>query len=570
MAVKFFITAFAVSGDKTTVPNGVQTDGSVSYTQGYGPDYEANRLTDPAALLIERQKMNELFYDMTTNIQQYQIYGTPEFITTADNGGSAYSYSKDARVFYDDGGGRATWTSLVNSNIVLPGSDPTKWSKSNPGFALPPNANYGDITVSSAGTVWTINNLSVTNAKMATMATGTIKSNITGGTTSPSDNTITTVLDFLGSTQGTILYRNASGWVTLGPGTSGQSVVSRGPSTNPVFDTPVVRSYIAGLKVSTAGSSATVTIAPGQAADTTNAVMITLAASLNKTTSAWAVGSGNGSLDEGTIANSKWYRHYLIRRPDTGVVDELCSLAPNTSSTITVTIASPGVVTWTAHGLQVGAGVVFTTTGALPTGITAGTRYYVSTVVSPDTFQISATIGGGAVNTTGSQSGVHTATSAPALPTNYTQYRDIGSWKTDGSAQWVAVLQDGPYFRLLTSILDVTTTNPGTSAVLRNLASVPTGINVFAIFNASIYDTASAGYAAYISDPGVVDQTPSLTLAPLINLGTSIAANSPASAQLTIRTDTSGRVRTRSPTSAATTTFEIATLGWTDNRGAQS
>lgn len=83
-------------------------------------------------------------------------------------------------------------------------------------------------------------------------------------------------------------------------------------------------------------------------------------------------------------------------------------------ATATITIASPGVVTWTGHGLSANDVVKFSTTGALPTGITAGTTYYVrSTGLTTDTFQISTTAGGSAVNTSGSQSGTHTAIHAP-------------------------------------------------------------------------------------------------------------------------------------------------------------
>lgn len=78
------------------------------------------------------------------------------------------------------------------------------------------------------------------------------------------------------------------------------------------------------------------------------------------------------------------------------------------SSTVTITIASPGVVTWTAHGLANGATVVLSTTGALPTGLTAGTTYYVVNSAT-DTFELAATSGGASINTSGTQSGVHTA-----------------------------------------------------------------------------------------------------------------------------------------------------------------
>lgn len=79
----------------------------------------------------------------------------------------------------------------------------------------------------------------------------------------------------------------------------------------------------------------------------------------------------------------------------------------------TISIATPGVVTWAAHGLGANDPVKFTTTGALPTGITSNTTYYVvGASVTTNTFQVSATPGGSAINTTGTQSGTHTAISA--------------------------------------------------------------------------------------------------------------------------------------------------------------
>jgi hypothetical protein len=77
------------------------------------------------------------------------------------------------------------------------------------------------------------------------------------------------------------------------------------------------------------------------------------------------------------------------------------------TATVTITIASPGVVTWTAHGFIANTPIVFNTTGALPTGLAAGTTYFVRNVAT-NTFEVSATSGGASINTTGSQSGVHT------------------------------------------------------------------------------------------------------------------------------------------------------------------
>lgn len=82
---------------------------------------------------------------------------------------------------------------------------------------------------------------------------------------------------------------------------------------------------------------------------------------------------------------------------------------PTSLGTATITIATPAVITFNAHGLVAGDMVRFTTSGALPTGITASTDYYViAGGLTTNAFEISATNGGSAINTTGSQSGTHT------------------------------------------------------------------------------------------------------------------------------------------------------------------
>lgn len=73
----------------------------------------------------------------------------------------------------------------------------------------------------------------------------------------------------------------------------------------------------------------------------------------------------------------------------------------------TLTIASPSVITSTNHGLTIGRRVGFTTSGSLPTGISASTIYYVASVPTADTLTISSTSGGSAINTSGTQSGTH-------------------------------------------------------------------------------------------------------------------------------------------------------------------
>jgi hypothetical protein len=123
----------------------------------------------------------------------------------------------------------------------------------------------------------------------------------------------------------TITVTNDSGTLDAGLSSVSYGIVSLDNTAIPSPYLKVLRGYLAGLTMSTAGSSATMSVAAGQCSDSANAVTIALASAIGKTTSAWAVGTGNGGLDTGAIANSTWYHFYVIRRPDTGVVDVVCS-----------------------------------------------------------------------------------------------------------------------------------------------------------------------------------------------------------------------------------------------------
>lgn len=77
----------------------------------------------------------------------------------------------------------------------------------------------------------------------------------------------------------------------------------------------------------------------------------------------------------------------------------------------TITIGSPGLVTLFSHGLSTGAKIYMTSTGALPTGLSQNTYYFVI-YQSENSFNLalsySDAIGNIPINTSGSQSGIHT------------------------------------------------------------------------------------------------------------------------------------------------------------------
>lgn len=103
------------------------------------------------------------------------------------------------------------------------------------------------------------------------------------------------------------------------------------------------------------------------------------------------------------------------------------------TGTVTISNAEPGVVTWNGHGLPNGTPISFSTTGALPTGLTAGTTYY---VVGSDTntFSVAATPGGSAIATSSAGSGTHTAVAVPVGETDYIAAYAMYGTKTGGGS----------------------------------------------------------------------------------------------------------------------------------------
>lgn len=143
-------------------------------------------------------------------------------------------------------------------------------------------------------------------------------------------------------------------------------------------------------------------------------------------------GLGQGTLNclNGCYDNSN--RVYSASNPNivgtttnnnapTGSVGEyVVSNAFNTTATVTITQAAPGIVSWTAHGFNVAAPVFLTTTGGLPTGLSPNTNYYVcSANLAANSFALSTTVAnalsGTCITTSSAGSGVHTGNSDALL-----------------------------------------------------------------------------------------------------------------------------------------------------------
>ena len=99
----------------------------------------------------------------------------------------------------------------------------------------------------------------------------------------------------------------------------------------------------------------------------------------------------------------------------TGGINTRGVLVSSIGGVVTLTIAAPCVITLSVV-LAEGTGIKLATTGALPTGLTAGTTYYLQNVDGV-TANLSSTIAGSLITTTGTQSGVHSISEIVDVPT---------------------------------------------------------------------------------------------------------------------------------------------------------
>jgi hypothetical protein len=132
-----------------------------------------------------------------------------------------------------------------------------------------------------------------------------------------------------------------------------------------------------------------------------------------------------------------------------GEIGEFASCYVSTAANnVTITIASPAVVTEAAHGRSPYTAVSYTSSGALPTGLALLTTYYIvgGASLTANTYQLATTIAnavaGIAINTSGTQSGVHTTKYPPFASGVALDMCALllqpGDWEVSASTQYVA------------------------------------------------------------------------------------------------------------------------------------
>ena len=126
--------------------------------------------------------------------------------------------------------GATTWDALApgTSGYYLK----TQGAGANPVWDSPAGA--GTVTSVATGSGLTGGTITTTGTiSLANISDSRIMANVSGGSAVPSANTLAAILDhILGTTQGAVIYRNATTWTVLTPGTSGQVLTTGGAGAN--------------------------------------------------------------------------------------------------------------------------------------------------------------------------------------------------------------------------------------------------------------------------------------------------------------------------------------------------
>lgn len=118
---KFFSVPFAETGDKISPPNPTQADGTVSYAQGFGFDYQRKTDgSDPLAKVFPREQFNGIVNDITGAVGEIQLNGFPAWQDLTPK----TPYPANAVVRH----GGKNWVSLVSNNTATPAEGPA-WAE---------------------------------------------------------------------------------------------------------------------------------------------------------------------------------------------------------------------------------------------------------------------------------------------------------------------------------------------------------------------------------------------------------------------------------------------------------
>ncbi|MPZ31449.1 MAG: hypothetical protein GEV13_10705 [Rhodospirillales bacterium] len=161
---------------------------------------------------------------------------------------------------------------------------------------------------------------------------------------------------------------------------------------------------------------------------------------------------------------------------------------------------------------------------------------------------------------------IDTSVSAANAPSEFSHFRRIGSFKTDGSAQIIAFTQTGDLFQWTTAPLDQNTVNLGSVGGSNNLTmSVPLGVAVRWQGAAQGFSAGTAGgWSLHLKTPGT-------TFGGGAMLAGFSAGGAGDNGQMAcfaeVLTNTSSQIVVVSAAATSNVFITATTIGWIDSRG---
>jgi hypothetical protein len=239
------------------------------------------------------------------------VYGGSNANLTASNGGIIYTSATAMAVM--------SGTANASRPLLSGASTTPTWAV----FSLPGSVTSGGISyfssTSAMGSSGLLTQYGVVLGGGAggspTSTTAGATGSVLAGNTSaaPTFQTVSTVLDTVSSTQGTVLYRGASSWSALATGTSGQFLQTQGAAANPQWAS--VSGVISGLTTNALVNAASSTSVATPSATTTLDSSGNISTPGSVTTGAGSSTAGAVSFTQGTAPVSYPANSFSIVSP---------------------------------------------------------------------------------------------------------------------------------------------------------------------------------------------------------------------------------------------------------------
>lgn len=116
---RYYKIPFANLGNRTAIPDPAQGSGSISYTDGWGINYQLDQNTNPSALDIPRQSENQFKFDITLFAKEIQELGILPYRADVDFLVPAFVIGSDGNLY------KSTALNGPDTTVVNPVGDLT-------------------------------------------------------------------------------------------------------------------------------------------------------------------------------------------------------------------------------------------------------------------------------------------------------------------------------------------------------------------------------------------------------------------------------------------------------------